>query len=215
MTKRNYYDISPVLSGDTVVFPGDTAFQRRIQMDFAKGQHLLLSDITTTLHIGAHADAPNHYHPQGVGIAERDLTRYLGRAQVVTVSNCANRRIQIEDVSTPIKAPRVLLRTQTFPDPGTWTDAFASLSPELIRELRSQGVVLVGLDTPSVDPATSKDLPAHKAIFEADMAILEGLVLTDVPDGEYTLLALPLRIKDADASPVRAILVRDSTLFTR
>jgi arylformamidase len=101
----------------------------------------------------------------------------------------------------------VLLRTGTFPDPDQWNEDFAALSPELVHALAAQGVRLVGIDTPSVDPMTSKALEAHNAVADHDMAVLEGVVLDAVPPGLYTLVALPLRIEGADASPVRAVLV--------
>lgn len=83
---------------------------------------------------------------------------------------------------------------------------FAALSPELIDWLHQRGVITVGIDTPSVDLFDSKDLPTHKAILRHDMAILEGLVLADVPEGTYELIALPLKLAGFDASPVRAVL---------
>lgn len=76
-----------------------------------------------------------------------------------------------------------------------------------MRWLDGRGVRLVGVDTPSVDRATSKDLPAHAEFLAHDMAIIEGLVLRDVPEGRYHLVALPLRIEGSDASPVRAVLM--------
>jgi arylformamidase len=105
-----------------------------------------------------------------------------------------------------ISAPRVLFRTGTFPDPRRWNNDFASLSPELVDALHERGVILVGIDTPSVDPFESKALAAHKALARHDMANLEGLVLDEVAEGQYELIALPLRLKNADASPVRAVL---------
>ena len=100
----------------------------------------------------------------------------------------------------------MLFRTGTFPDPRRWNDDFASLSPSLVEILRERGVVLIGIDTPSVDPFESKALEAHQSFARNDMAILEGLVLDGVAEGEYELIALPLRIRGADASPVRAVL---------
>jgi arylformamidase len=67
-------------------------------------------------------------------------------------------------------------------------------------------VVLIGVDAPSLDPQTSKTMDAHKAILAADMRVLEGLVLDDVPPGRYELIALPLKLAGLDASPVRAVL---------
>ncbi|HZN04841.1 MAG TPA: hypothetical protein VFD06_14750, partial [Candidatus Polarisedimenticolia bacterium] len=102
--------------------------------------------------------------------------------------------------------PRVLLATGTFPDPTVFNEDFAALSPALIDHLHEGGARLVGVDTPSLDPCHSKDLPAHRACLRHDMAILEGLLLAHVPEGVYELIALPLRIAGADGSPVRAIL---------
>ena len=109
-------------------------------------------------------------------------------------------------ISVPISEPRVLLATGTYPDPGTFNTDFTALSPELVDWLAERGVNLVGVDTPSVDPVDSKDLPAHKAFLKNDMYILEGLVLSDVPEGHYELIALPLKLVGFDASPVRATL---------
>jgi arylformamidase len=109
-------------------------------------------------------------------------------------------------LSGPIQAPRLLLATGTFPDPEQFNQDFAALSPELIDFLHEHRVILVGIDTPSVDLFDSKDLPVHKAFLRYDMAILEGLALRDVPEGLYELIALPLKLVGFDASPVRAIL---------
>ena len=95
----------------------------------------------------------------------------------------------------------------SFPDPNQWNGDFNSLSPELIEHLSALNVVTVGIDTPSVDPADSKGLESHQALYRHDLAVLEGIILDRVEPGLYTLVALPLPLKDADASPVRAILL--------
>jgi len=176
-------------------------------MSIKAGDNLDLSDIKTTLHIGAHADAPSHYHLEGETIEQRKLSFYMGAAQVIEVQIPLGARIGLKELTVEIKAPRVLFKTNSFPNPDQWNEDFNSLSPELILHLHSLGVVLVGIDTPSVDPATDKELPSHHALFKTNMAVLEGLVLTHVPDGIYNLIALPLNIAGADASPVRAILL--------
>lgn len=205
-------DISPTISKDMAVFPGDTPFQRDIAMAFHSGDHLGLSSMRATLHLGAHTDAPNHYHPEGEDIAHRDLSLYLGLSQVISLTELsAAARIQPEDLQgLDIQAPRVLFKTNSFPDPNHWQDDFNSVLPELIHMLADQGVQLVGIDTPSIDPAQARVLRAHLAIFERDMAILEGIVLDKVADGLYQLIALPLKIKGADASPVRAVLIENT-----
>ena len=199
-------DISPPIHAATAVFPGDVPFSREVALDMSAGHHLTLSAIRTTVHIGAHTDAPNHYMANGEDIASRPLERYFGRCQVVEVEVARGARIYPGDLRAQIGAPRVLFKTGTFPNPDAWNDDFASLSPELVDMLASQGVVLVGIDTPSVDPATDKELPSHAAIGRHDMAVLEGVVLSHVSPGPYTLIALPLALVDADASPVRAAL---------
>jgi arylformamidase len=118
----------------------------------------------------------------------------------------AHGRIEPGCLQTEITEERVLLRTGTFPDTDHFREDFAALSPELVDHLHNCGVRLIGIDTPSVDPFDSKELPAHKRFLEHDMAILEGLVLSGVPEGRYELIALPLRLVGFDASPVRAIL---------
>ena len=201
------FDISPLISERTAVFPGDVAFARNVSMSFAQGHHLGLSDIRTTLHIGAHADAPSHYDAHGCAIANRDLRYYLGPCQVIQVAIPRGSRILPKDLNgVAIGAPRVLLRTDSFIDPDRWCDDFNSLSPELVDYLADRNVITIGIDTPSVDPADSKMLEAHAALKRRDVANLEGLWLTDTPAGQYFLSALPLRIEGADASPVRAVL---------
>lgn len=202
-------DISPLIDATINVWPGDTPFVRTINADMNKGANLTLSDIRVSLHVGAHADAPSHYVINGPDIASRRLDLYLGRCVVVHVDIGRGERILPDHVADKIEwfsAPRVLFRTGTFPDHCHWNNDFASLSPELVDDLYHHGVRLIGIDTPSVDPFDSKALEAHHAFARNDMAMLEGLVLDGVEEGEYELIALPLRIKGADASPVRAVL---------
>ena len=206
MTGR-IHDISPLISSRIAVWPGDVPFSRQVNLAIADGANIDLSAIHTTVHLGAHTDAPSHYTGKGEGIADRDLGRYLGDCQVMRVSVERGARIQPEDLTGPIVAPRVLFCTESYPDPDTFNTDFCSLSAALINGLAEAGVVLVGIDTPSIDPESSKDLPSHHAVAQHDMGILEGVVLSQVPDGVYTLIALPLRIEGADASPVRAVLV--------
>ncbi len=200
-------DISPVISKDMAVFPDEPPFSRSIGSDFSKGDNLVLSSITTTLHIGAHTDAPNHYSKEGKGIDECSLQTYIGPCQVIEVQIPRGERIKIDDVDmSRVSQSRVLFKTSSFPNFNEWNEDFNSLSPELVAALGDKGVTLVGIDTPSIDPWDSKALESHKMVAEKEMFILEGVVLDGVDPGDYTLVALPLKIKDADASPVRAIL---------
>ena len=200
------YDITPPVSERLAVWPGDTPASREVLLDVERGDNITLSTLHGTVHLGAHADAPNHYGRDAAGIDSRPLEPYLGRCQVVEVEVERGECIPPRAVPQPLSAPRVLLKTGTFPDPENFNRDFAALSVELVERLHEEGVVLIGIDGPSVDLFDSKDLPAHQAFLRNDMAILEGLVLRDVPEGEYELIALPLKLEGFDASPVRAVL---------
>ncbi len=208
MTKERIIDISPMLSEKTAVFPGDEAFSRDVVMDFANNNHLTLSSVKSTLHIGAHVDAPSHYHPHGESIEKRSLHIYIGPCQVIKVPTVQGEKISLDDIKdTSIQCPRVLFKTDSFPNPNQWNDNFCSISPQVVESLANLGVILVGIDTPSMDPASSIQLESHKMIYSKDMAILEGIILEHVPEGVYKLIALPLKIQGGDASPVRAVLI--------
>lgn len=200
-------DISPPVTARIAVWPGDTPFSQQYLCRIDEGANLDLSTITTTVHLGAHADGPSHYVAGGEGIGERPLERYLGPCQVMAVTVPRGARISPDDLRAPVEAPRVLFQTGTFPDPDQWNTDFASLSPALVEHLADRGVVLVGIDTPSIDPFDDKALLSHHAVARRDLAVLEGLVLDGVTPGLYTLIALPLRLPGADASPVRAVLL--------
>lgn len=200
-------DISPVVDESINVWPGDTPFVQTVNADMHTGANLTLSDIRTSVHVGAHADAPSHYVTDGIDIASRRLDYYIGRCVVLHIRVRRGERITPDHLNGKVvSAPRVLLRTGTFPDPRKWNNDFASLSAALVDDFYQHGVMLIGIDTPSVDPFESKELEAHQAFARNDMAMLEGLVLDHVEEGEYELIAPPLRIRGADASPVRAVL---------
>jgi arylformamidase len=202
-------DISPPLTPAIGVWPGDTPLSREVLADMADGANLTLSTLHATVHLGAHADAPNHYGAGAPGIGERPLLPYIGRCRVIRTPVPRGSRVGIDALGdAPLDAPRVLLATGTFSDPEAFTTDFAGLEPTLIDHLADHGVTLVGLDTPSVDLFESKDLPAHNRLLARDVAVLEGLILSGVEPGLYELIALPLKLMGFDASPVRAILRR-------
>ncbi|MCZ6695280.1 MAG: cyclase family protein [Acidobacteria bacterium] len=200
------YDISPPIDSSLGVWPGDTPPSREVLLDMKRGDNLTLSSLHATVHLGAHVDAPSHYGPGAPAIDERSLDLYLGPCRVVRVGAGRGERILPAALPGPMKAERVLLATGTFPDPNHFNEDFAALSPEIVDHLHREGVRLVGIDTPSIDLFHSKDLPAHNACLRHDMAILEGVVLREVPEGLYELIALPLRLVGFDGSPVRAVL---------
>jgi arylformamidase len=206
---RRILDISPPLSDKIAVWPGDTPFTREVLLDIAGGANLTLSGLRSTVHLGSHADAPSHYHGDGASIDQVALDPYLGPCEVVAVEKPPGGLIEAADCAGVIArgARRVLFRTGSAPDPTRFDTDFVSFAAEAIEALGKAGVVLVGIDTPSVDPFSSKDLPAHQALFRWKMRNLEGLLLEQVAEGSYELVALPLKLVGFDASPVRAVLI--------
>jgi arylformamidase len=205
-TMGSIIDIAPAISASLAVWPGDTPPRREILLELERGDNITLSTLHATVHLGAHADGHNHIGKGHPGIDARPLEDYLGLCQVIRVSVPRRGIIRPADLGTAVCEKRVLLATDTFPDPDCFNDDFAALAPELVDHLHHRGVRLIGIDTPSVDPFDSKVLPAHDRFLACDMAILEGLRLAGVAEGRYELIALPLRLVGFDASPVRAIL---------
>lgn len=201
------YDITPPIRPELAVWPGDTPPSREVLMDRARGDSVTLSTLRATVHLGAHADAPSHYGTHAATMEQCSLEPYLGPCQVIRVAAQRGTRVTAGQIDlNAIRLERVLLATGTFPDPYHWNADFAAVAPELIDALHAHGVKLLGIDTPSVDLADSKNLPSHARLLATEMAVLEGLVLRDVPGGEYELIALPLPLVGFDASPVRAVL---------
>ncbi|MEZ4415304.1 MAG: cyclase family protein [Gemmatimonadota bacterium] len=203
---RRIFDISPPLTPSLAVFPGDTPLTREVLLDHVRGDALTLSTLRATVHLGAHVDAESHYASGGLTIDQEALDRFVGTCEVMAVEAHPGEALRPEQVRRVPRHPRVLFATGTYPDPGRFEPSFSPLDPSLIDWLADAGVRLVGVDTPSVDASDSKDLPSHLRCYARDVRILEGLVLTQVPPGEYELIAVPLRLVGFDASPVRAIL---------
>lgn len=200
------YDITPSLTSDMAVFPGDTPLKREVLLDMQRGDNLTLSTLHSTVHVGAHIDGPNHYGKDAPGVDALPLELFIGPCQVMHVSVQQGERITPEHLTDSIESERVLLRTNTWPNRNEWRDDFAPPNEALVDFLHQQGVRLVGVDTPSVDFATEKVLRVHHRFLANDMIILEGIDLSDVLAGMYELIALPLPLVGFDASPVRAIL---------
>lgn len=200
------WDISPPLAPETPAFPGDTNYQQKWTLEIGPGCPVNVSALTLSPHLGAHADAPLHYGAGAPAIGVVPLEPFLGPCRVIHAIE-KGRLItpaHLEHAATGLPA-RVLLRT-CQKAPARWTPGFAAFAPETITWLAAKGVTLVGLDTASVDPADSKTLDSHKQLLAHDMRVLENLVLDDVDPGDYELIALPLKLTHACASPVRAIL---------
>ena len=200
-------DISQGLSSGMAGFPGDAAYEENWTFRLDPDCPVNVSRVTMSVHCGTHADAPLHYEGNGKAIAALSLEPYLGPCRVIDARGpgplCLAHEISAALDGAP---PRILLRLVDSCDAKVWATGFRALSAELVELLAARDVLLVGIDTPSVDPETSKALEAHNACRRANMRILENLVLAHVTPGDYELIALPLRFENLDASPVRAVL---------
>lgn len=201
------YDITQPLRPGIPVWPGDTDYAEERVWAIGPSCPVNVSRLTLSTHTGTHADAPLHYDAQGCPIGSVDIDLYLGPALVLHLPP-GLMRVEVAHLAgrVPAGTHRLLLRTyERFPHEG-WDSAFTALAADAIDWLAGQGVRLIGVDAPSLDPETSKTMDAHMAVRRHGMAILEGLVLDAVPEGVFELIALPLRLAHADASPVRAVL---------
>jgi arylformamidase len=201
------WDISPPVAPGAPVFPGDTPYQQQWAAQIAPGCPVNVSTITLSPHVGAHADAPLHYDPHGEAIGAIDLAPYLGPCRVIHAIG-RGPLVGWDDLAHATQGlpPRVLVRTYQRAPVDRWDADLAAFAADTIERLAASGVRLVGIDTASIDPADSKTLPSHQAVRRLGLRVLENLVLDDVPEGDYELIALPLKLMTADASPVRAVL---------
>ena len=229
----NIWDISPPLQANTPVFPGDTAYQQHWSATLGPGCPVNVSAITLSPHAGAHADAPLHYDPQGEAAGALDLTPYIGPCRVIHAIGCGP-LVRPEHLAHALGVPapgrsqggtahlggsdprsgrawgpmpaRVLVRVYQRMPQSQFDPDLPALAPETVAQLADLGVLLIGTDSASIDPADSKALQSHQVIRQRKLRVLENLLLDDVPEGDYELIALPLKLMTADASPVRAIL---------
>ena len=204
---QKLWDISPAVHAGTPVFPGDTPYQQHWCATMAPDCPVNVSAITMSPHVGAHADAPLHYDERGAAIGDVSLDAFLGPCRVVHAIGCGP-LIEWQHIAHAVDATlpqRVLVRTYAKA-PMQWDGQITAYAPDTIERLADLGVLLVGIDTASIDPADSKTLDSHQVIRRRGLRVLENLVLDDVPEGDYELIALPLKLTTADASPVRAVL---------
>lgn len=203
---RRIWDISQRLGPALPVWPGDTVFTTRQRWAYGAGSPVNVASFELSTHSGAHADAPLHYDPAGAPIDQVALEPYLGPARLVDArqERGAISASFVEAHWAP-GVSRMLFRTFDHFPAEQWPQSFTVVSADAIAALAACKVMLIGVDSPSLDPETSKTMDAHRAM-PPDMRILEGLVLDHVPPGDYELIALPLALAGLDASPVRAVL---------
>lgn len=204
---RQIWDISAPVHRTSPVYPGDTPYQQAWTASMDANSVVNVGSVCMSTHLGTHADAPLHYDAQGVSAGHMMLDTFIGPCRVIHAIGCGP-RVQWQQIAhaiTPDVPARVLFRTYQQA-PQQWDAQLSGLAPEVIDRLADLGVLLIGIDSASIDPADSHALESHQRVRARDLRILENLVLDEVPQGDYELIALPLKLTEADASPVRAVL---------
>jgi arylformamidase len=205
-------DVTRALAPGHPTWPGDDPFSLDQVAHIARGDSVNVMRLATSNHVGTHLDAPYHYDDAGARLQGVPLDTLVGPCLVVDAPGegpvaaagvVTSVRRMLRDEPPP---PRVLLRTGQRDHWDVFPEGFRPLSVELVEALADLGVALVGTDAPSVDALASKDLPVHAAFARTGLYIVEGLALAAVAPGAYELICLPLRLHDADGSPVRALL---------
>jgi arylformamidase len=200
------HDITLSLRDELPCWPGDTPFRFRLAWSKAQGATVNVGQISSTVHIGTHVDAPFHFDEGGATIDALALDPFLGPARVADVRGREVIRVEDLDPLDLSGTPRLLLRTDGWLDHSRFPESIPVVEEDVPAYLRDRGVILLGLDVPSVDRIDSKDLPIHHSLGSHGIAILESVDLTRVEPGVYELIALPLKVVGADGSPVRAVL---------
>jgi len=200
------HDISVRTGVGTPEWPGDTPFSCGWSARIAEGSSVNLTAITASPHVGTHADAPLHVKDGAPGADSLPLDAFIGPALVIDVGGAPRDLGQELLPRVPHGTTRLLLRTGVTIAAGTFPADWPALSAEIAALLAGRGLRLLGVDAPSVDRRESKTLAVHHALFDAGAQLLENLDLRDVADGEYELIAAPVRWAGVDAAPVRALL---------
>ena len=192
-------DITPLLTIASPVYPGDAP----LSLEFFQSEKLCVGTFTMSAHLGAHVDAPKHLNRAG-DVSTIAPKRLIGPCQVIEIKTSGE---ITADQLVGVHSCRVLIKTG-FKIPAQWSDSFAYLSAEAICRLLDQGVTVIGIDTPSIDCASDEKLTSHVLAIDGGAIILENLELSAVRAGDYELIALPLKIKGLEASPVRRLVSR-------
>ena len=200
------HDISVLTGAWTPEWPGDTPFSCGWTARIADGSSVNLTTITSSPHVGTHADAPLHVKEGARGAESLSLDAFIGPALVVDVAGVPRDLGTDWTKQVPDGTTRLLLRTGASIAGGTFPADWPALSAAAAEALVRRGLRLLGVDAPSVDRRESKTLAVHHALFDGGAHVLENLDLRDVAAGEYELAAAPVKWAGVDAAPVRAVL---------
>jgi arylformamidase len=200
-------DITRPLDTRTAAWPGDTGLGIDWTLHMSRGDNVTLSCVTLSPHVGTHADAPLHYEPHGSPTGEFDLSAFIGPVRVVDARGQYSVTPQLLSDCGAIGVPRLLVRSLDVVRPEEFVSAFPPLAADAAQMLVSAGLKLYGTDAPSVDPVDSAAMSAHRALGSTAIPILENLDLSRAEPGDYDLLALPMKLTETEATPVRAVLL--------
>ncbi|AQQ52535.1 cyclase family protein [Planococcus lenghuensis] len=200
------WDITMQLSDRTAEWPGDIPFSYQTTATIEQTGSVNVGEIHMSTHNGTHIDAPFHYDNKGIKVHELPLDIYIGKTAVVDVTG--EKRITDRHLTAAAGkgVTAIFLKTGGWPDRSKFPSDYPVYDDSIAAWMEENKVLLLGVETPSVDPETSKDLPMHQAMNKHKRFILEGIVLDEVPAGIYEYAALPLNIAGSDGSPVRAVL---------
>lgn len=195
-----YYDITRELSEEILIFPGGDPTPSIVTEDHGA---YLLSLLSLSTHTGTHIDAPSHYLKDDRTVDRIDPGRLIGRCRVVDLGK--KTAIDAADLEGRIEGVERLLLKTWFSGMRTFDPAYPYLTEDAADLLVREGVGCVGIDSPSIE-AYDGDGTVHRMLLDREIAVIELLDLSAVPEGEYYMAVLPLRLKGLDGSPARAIL---------
>ncbi|MFA9558333.1 arylformamidase [Evansella sp. AB-rgal1] len=205
--QNKWIDISQPLSSTIAHWPEDTPFSYEVSYSKEQTGSVNIGQLTSSVHIGTHIDAPFHFLNDGKRVIDLDINVYIGPCRIIDVSRYSNeinekvlRSFELEGVE------RLLLKTAIPNNPTRFPEQIPYITKTGASVLKEKGIVLLGVDVPSVDPLDSKELEGHHALHENGVHILENVMLDNVEPGDYEIIALPLPLKEADGSPVRAVI---------
>lgn len=199
------YDISlPVFDG-MPVYPGDPEVRVEAVSCIEEGADTNLSLLRFGSHTGTHVDAPRHFLKEGLTVDRLPLDHLMGPATVVEVQGGTDiTRESLAGIQLGHPS-RLLLKANPEWSGSEFDPGYKSLTEDAARYLVERGVVLVGIDAFSIERLKGTG-NVHRVLLEQGVVILEGIDLHAVPAGEYELICLPLRIREGDGAPARAVL---------
>lgn len=206
------YDISVTVSAVLPTWPGDPIVKLERVDRIENGADANVSRLDMGVHSGTHVDAPFHFSLDGDTVEQIDLKTLTGRVYVLHLPGEVDliTAQELEKAEIPPRTRRVLFKTRnsTYWDkyPGEFRRDYVALSTDGAQYLVERGVKLVGVDYLSVAPYQDS-IPTHRILLDAGVIILEGLDLTEVSQGRYTLYCLPLKLALTEGAPARAILI--------